>query len=126
MRYKERIRNLIQESKDHFTAEEIFLKLKQEYPKIVLATVYNNLNALCKEGEIRRVEIAGESDKFDRNTRHDHLFCSVCGKVTDILFSDLTEQIESQIESSIEFYELRVRYICPECKAKVSSGFSAK
>ena len=42
-----RILEIINHSDDHLTAEQIFLRLKQTYPKIALATVYNNLHSLC-------------------------------------------------------------------------------
>ncbi|MDO5136705.1 MAG: transcriptional repressor [Eubacteriales bacterium] len=116
MRYKEIILELINSGGDHFTAEQIFFMLKKRYPGMVLATVYNNLNTLCKNGDIRRVVIEGEPDRFDRNTRHDHLVCSRCKKVTDVQLEDLTAQIESQLGYSIELYDLRIGYVCPECK----------
>lgn len=116
MRYKEVILGLINSSSDHFTAEQIFFMLKQKYPGLVLATVYNNLHTLCENGDIRRVVIEGEPDRFDRNTRHDHLICRSCKKVTDVKLSDLTGQIENQLGHAIDLYDLRIQYVCPECK----------
>ena len=40
----EQILDIINRSTDHLTAEQIFFQMKQIAPKIVLATVYNNLN----------------------------------------------------------------------------------
>ena len=54
MRYGEKILELICTSGTsgvHMTAEQIFLALKKEYPSVVLATVYNNLNSLYQQGE---------------------------------------------------------------------------
>lgn len=57
------------------TAEQIFLELKKEEPKVVLATVYNNVNGLCREGRIRRISVEGQPDRYDKIQRHDHLVC---------------------------------------------------
>lgn len=57
-RYAELILELINQSQGHMTAEQIFLELKTE-PRIVQATVYNNLNALCQEGLIRKLSLEG-------------------------------------------------------------------
>ena len=44
MRYANAILEIVNTSYAHMTAEQIFLALKQLYPSVVLATVYNNLN----------------------------------------------------------------------------------
>ena len=44
---------IVSASRSHMTAEEIFDALRQTYPKVVLATVYNNLNRLWQENLIR-------------------------------------------------------------------------
>ena len=56
------ILEIIRESEDHMTAEQIFMKAKEISPRIVLATVYNNLNSLV----VRR---AGAQDKAGRQPR---------------------------------------------------------
>ena len=54
-RYAKRIWELVDHSEAHMTAEQIFLELKKEEPKVVQATVYNNLNTLCQKGLIRKL-----------------------------------------------------------------------
>lgn len=49
------ILDVIQHSDMHLTAEQIYLQLKDCDAKLVLATVYNNLNLLYKEGLIKGV-----------------------------------------------------------------------
>ena len=53
--YAKMILELINQSDGHLTAEQLFLELKKKAPKVVQATVYNNLNTLCQEGLIRKV-----------------------------------------------------------------------
>lgn len=115
-KYAEMILNIINESHDHMTAEQIFLTLKEAEPKVVLATVYNNLNLLCSEGMIRRVAIEGSPDRYDRIVRHDHLVCRQCGKLSDISFDDLTKKLEKQLGENILSYDLKVFYLCSNCK----------
>lgn len=116
MRYKELILKIINESENHLTAEDIFFALKKEYQKVVLATVYNNINALYESGLIRKVIIEGQPDRYDKNTVHDHLVCSRCGKISDIHISDLTESLESQLGFHISGYDLKVNYLCEDCR----------
>ena len=56
------ILEIIRESEDHMTAEQIFMKAKEISPRIVLATVYNNLNSLVSEGLVRRIKLDGSPD----------------------------------------------------------------
>lgn len=112
------IYSIINESQDHLTAEEIFIALKMQDHKISLATVYNNLNTLSELGYIRKVSIEGHADRYDRVIRHDHLVCKQCGALSDIFLEDLTEKLREQIGENILSYDLKVHYLCPDCKQK--------
>lgn len=115
-KYESKILDIINTSQDHLTPEEIFLKLKEKEPKVVLATIYNNLNRLCDNGEINRLSISGQPDRYDKKIRHDHLVCTGCGSITDFLFPNLTGSIEKELGSQINGYDLKISYVCPKCK----------
>lgn len=118
-RQREIIYRIVAESPDHLTAEEIYLKARESLPSIVLATVYNNLNALTGLRLIRRVRVFGEPDRFDGTLQpHDHLVCDRCGKLADIELGDLLDDLEGRSGVDISSYELNIHYVCDECKAK--------
>ena len=106
------IMEIIYASEEHLTAEQIFLRAKEQAPRIVLATIYNNLNALVAEGMVRRVKLDGSPDRYDRNTRHDHLVCDRCGRLTDVHLEDLSEKLERETGLAIESYALHIHYLC--------------
>ena len=110
------ILEIINKSKCHLTAEDIFFILNDQSRKMVLPTVYNNLNSLYREGLIRKVSIEGQPDRYDKNTKHDHLICSKCGDISDFSFNDLTDSLNEQLADSIISYDLKVNYICPNCR----------
>lgn len=116
-KYADMIFRIVTESHGHMTAEQIFWELKKENPRVVLATVYNNLNALCGEEKIRKVTIEGSPDRYDITQRHDHMVCKRCGKLSDVRFADFTKELERQLGETILSYDLKVFYLCPECKA---------
>lgn len=114
------IMEIIYESAEHLTAEQIFIKAKEHAPKIVLATVYNNLKRLVDRKLVRRIALEGSPDRYDRPARHDHLICDRCGRLTDIHLEDLTQRLEGDIGTSIISYDLNVHYLCEECRGKSS------
>ena len=122
MRYNKVILYIINNSDTHLTAEQVFFELKKEYPAVALATVYNNLNSLCQQGKIRKISVEGCTERYDKNTRHDHLVCRRCGKLSDIHLEDITEQLKKQVGFEIDGYDIKVQYLCPECRAKENNN----
>lgn len=122
MRYENQILEIIRTSHTHMTAEQVFLTLKQSCPRVVLATVYNNLNSLYQRGKIRKISVEGHPDRYDKNTRHDHLVCRRCGSLLDIHLADLTRDLERQTGFPIEGYDLKIQYLCPQCRAELAAA----
>ena len=108
----------MESSYSHMTAEQVFEQLQKTYPTVVLATVYNNLNRLWEENRIRKVSVEGMPDRYDRIQRHDHLVCKKCGKLLDIDLGDLTMQLEKKAGIPILSYDLKLLYLCEECRKK--------
>ncbi len=110
------IREIVQNSCSHLTAEEVFEKAKEKMPGIVLATVYNNLNVLYANGEIGKVYKSACADRFDKSPiRHAHLICEKCGCVEDLKIADIDSIIETNIKRKISDYEINIRALCSNC-----------
>ena len=114
-KYAKAIHAIVEESRAHMTAEQIFGELRKRYPGVVLATVYNNLNHLWEQGLIRKIPLEGMTDRYDRIQRHDHLVCRRCGRLMDIHLSDLTNLLQEQVHIPILSYDLKLMCICEEC-----------
>ena len=90
-----------------------------------------NQQATLKDGllyaqeKIRKISVAGYPDRYDKNTRHDHLVCRRCGALLDIHLSDLTRELERQTGFAIEGYDLKIRCLCPQCRAKEQAADQA-
>lgn len=112
------ILEIINNSTEHLTAEQIYLRLREKNEKAVLATVYNNLASLYEQNLIRKVCVEGYPDRYDKTVRHDHLVCKKCGKLSDITLEDLAEKLQKQIGVPMISYDLKINHICTECLAK--------
>ncbi len=110
------IYELVCSCREHLTAEEIFLRVKVSSPSIVMATVYNNLNRLVQEGKLRRLCVEGSADRYDNVTRHDHITCISCGKMSDVRLDDFTQLLREKTGVDVLSYDLNARYLCRECQ----------
>lgn len=116
------ILDIITHSTSHPTAEQIYLQLKKQNEKAVLATVYNNLASLYEQDLIRKISVEGCPDRYDNTIKHDHLVCKRCGKLSDVTLEDLTGQLQAQIGVPVISYDLKINYICPECQKTQENG----
>lgn len=114
--YEREIYHIITGSANHPTVEQIFVEMKRKYPQIVLATVYNNVNKLWRAGLIHKVAVEDMPDRYDRVVKHDHLVCQRCGKLADVSFEDLTASLRGQLGEDFLSYDLKVFYLCPDCR----------
>lgn len=112
----EMILDIVNSACDHPSADQIFIRAKEKNPKVVLATVYNNLNSLVRMGKIRRISVAGKPDYYDNTVRHDHIVCIKCGELSDIMIDDMTESIKEKLGDVFVSYDLNISYICPNCR----------
>lgn len=115
-KYAKKILEIVDSSRSHLTAEQIFAQLRETYPTVVLATVYNNLNRLWEEDRIRKISVEGMPDRYDRIVRHDHLVCRKCGRLLDVDLGDLTAQLEQKVGIPILSYDLKLVYLCDACR----------
>lgn len=104
------------------TAEQIYDRLRKTYPAVSRATVYNNLNKLCDEQLARRISVEGLADRYDRIVKHDHFICQKCGKLSDFVFEDLTASLKRQAGENFISYDLKVFYICDDCRKEDSAN----
>ena len=71
-KYAKRILELIDQSDQHMTAEQLFFELKKTEPRVVQAPVYKKLHTQYQEGLIRKLSIEGKADSYDNIHKHDH------------------------------------------------------
>ena len=84
-RQRECIKEYLSSTKEHPTADTIYMKVREVYPNISLGTVYRNLSLLAERGEIVKLSCGDGCDRFDGNTEpHYHFICRHCGRVIDL------------------------------------------
>src|SRR5690625_203591 len=77
------LKNLAEGNK-HPTTNEIYEDLKDDFPNMSVATVYNNLNFFMEAGIVNELPFGDGPSRFDlTDTQHYHIICNHCGKVID-------------------------------------------
>ena len=111
---------VIRESDQHLTANDVFERARRLLPGISFATVYNSLRYLKQEGMIGEVRFDTDATRYDRKlTRHDHAICNACGKIVDLDLPVPPEILKKAARLSKfepESIELILRGSCPDCR----------
>lgn len=106
--------------KDHPTAEEVYENIRSKYPDISKGTVYRNLNALVDTGDISKISLPNQADRFDHiPEKHYHVRCVKCGRLTDIeaaYMKDIDERIAALFtDFQLEGHEIFFNGKCRDC-----------
>ena len=112
------LRTLI-DSDQHPSVEQIYRRVRQDFPTTSLATVYNTLECLKSLREVLELPLGGASRYDGRKPEpHAHLICTACGRIED-LDIDLAGTVQAvaqergyaEIRQGLEFYG-----VCPACQ----------
>jgi Fe2+ or Zn2+ uptake regulation protein len=104
----------------HPTAEEVYLAVKAKLPKLSLATVYKNLEALVACGAASKLTYGDAAARYDiRTDHHYHSRCLTCGHVNDVeptAQQALAEQIKAPKGFRVEDYRVELLGYCRQCQ----------
>ncbi len=112
----------LQNTKAHPTAWEVFDAVRYRLPRISLGTVYRNLDKLCEQGLVQKLDLNDEVARYDVTIeRHYHLKCAVCGGVIDLPIEVdrfVDEAVAACAEFEITGYSVDFSGVCPDCRGK--------
>lgn len=119
---RERVVNELFSAQVHLDADQLVARLQRKGLRASKATVYRTLARLLQAGMIQEVFRCGGKARYElARSHHDHLLCTVCGKVTE--FSDAG--IERRQEAICKKYgfkalehRMSVKGLCKTCRGK--------
>ena len=86
-RQRQEVYRTLMQQRNHPTANDVFMRVKDRLPNISLATVYNCLEALVQHGIIRQVNFERESSRYCPNlSEHGHFHDATTGVIHDVDF----------------------------------------
>jgi Fe2+ or Zn2+ uptake regulation protein len=121
-RQRELILETLKNFENHPTAEQLYLRVKDQLPTLSLGTVYRNLNLLVELGQIRKVESTGSASvRYDaRKDEHCHLVCLSCNSIIDIdldYFNSVDSKIKDEFNFTVTEHEVVLKGICSNCSS---------
>lgn len=116
------ILRLLQERRDHPSAECVYQELKGEFPTISFATIYSTMQLLAQAKLIQILTVDNKRVHFDSNPEpHAHYHCIQCGKIYDIPVSERTvEEMLQHIDFQVDQIQIYLYGTCPECSKHVT------
>jgi Fur family transcriptional regulator, ferric uptake regulator len=108
-------------TEDHFDADDLFLRLKNDGSKVSRATVYNTLDILTECSIVTRDHFGEKLARYELvygNEPHHHIVCQSCGKIeefvdkrVDRMARDAARTMDYELDSGV----LHIYGICRDC-----------
>jgi len=129
---REAILNILSQSTEHLSAEDIYIKVHAEKPSIGLTTVYRTLELLVNMGMVARFDFGDGRARFELLQGpkcvkyHHHLVCTECSRIieySDFIGEELNilETIQEKLSKKYNFLITNhlVQYcgLCAKCIA---------
>ena len=122
---RELILKFLYQNKGHYTPEDIYMLLKQQYPdvNIGIATVYRTLTLLEESHIVSSISFGIQGKKYELGLKkhHDHLICTQCGKIIEF-YDEIIEERQEEIAKKFNFkmtdHTMKIVGICEECQKK--------
>jgi len=132
-RPREAILDVLGKTKDHLSAEEIYLSVHKFYPNIGLTTVYRNLELLVEMGMVMKFDFGqGKAkyeltDQYSGKGHHHHLVCLKCFRVIDYnefmddelqFLKNAQQGLSKKYDFEITGHLIQFHGYCSQCKGK--------
>jgi Fe2+ or Zn2+ uptake regulation protein len=116
-RQRREVYEILVNQRDHPTATELFIRVKERIPSISLATVYNCLEALTQNGLVKQVNLDRAPSRYCPNLNdHGHFHCESCGSIADISFTPESGSVLDLPRGAVvSRMDVAIRGLCPKC-----------
>jgi Fe2+ or Zn2+ uptake regulation protein len=107
----------------YISPEEIWLKLKSQFDRVGLPTVYRNLEELAAGGVITTVIHPNRQLYYHfcpNREHHHHFICVACRKVEDVDFcglKNIEREVGEKIGGKVLSHVVQVNGLCRSCAA---------
>lgn len=128
---RQSVLDVLKDSHDHPTAEDIYTRLRSRGEGVAMGTVYRTVELLEEIGLVRKISL-GDRNRYElvkspsHVKHHYHLVCEKCGSITDISEDILAAHAKSIEELAAEVgevsgfhisgHQFRISGVCRDCR----------
>lgn len=102
----------------HINIDDLYVKVKDKYDSISLATIYKNINAMITNMLLLEVKIPNNKSVYEIvKEEHSHLVCKKCNNIFDIEIdtSNMINDLSSKYNFKVDRSDLVLSGICDKC-----------
>ncbi len=124
------IAEVVLNSADHPTVQQIYERVRDHFPSMTLATIYSTLGVLQKSGLIQELPFQRMSRYEPNMEPHVNLVCIQCENVVDAeaaldvedVVVNLRESITNSSDFEVAWQRVDFYGLCPRCAAAKRRG----
>ena len=118
---RQAILEVLTTSDAHPTVDQIYERVRVDFPMTSRATVYKTISLAKEMGAVMELEFSQGSNRYDgkRPYPHPHVICTKCKQVMDaddLEIADLKQQIIRKTGYRIVNHRIDFFGICPDCQ----------
>ena len=113
---------VVENSRNHISADEIYSQVVAKYPNVNVSTVYRTLELLEQLGLVTKTDLGGGRVMYHpvEKGHHHHLVCKECGAIIDLdesVLVSLKESLLRQYQFIADLRHLAVFGVCRNCQS---------
>ncbi len=106
---------------DHFEAEDLLLKIRQNSRRVSRGTIYRTLELLVESELVRKVAFIEKHTHYEHvyvHKHHEHLICLKCKKVIEFFREPLEKELTQVCKANqfvMKSHKIEVTGYCRDC-----------
>ncbi|RJX28819.1 MAG: transcriptional repressor [Desulfarculus sp.] len=114
---------ILAESANHPSVEQVFKRVQRDFPTTSLATIYKTMSLLKQMGQVLELGFAHWGSRYDgkKPYPHPHVICTRCGAIVDPEspgMQELAQQMAGKSGFRISHHRLDFFGLCPRCQGR--------
>ncbi len=114
----------------HFSVEEVWGRVRQDNPRVSVATVYRTMKLLAESGLAHARNFGDGQTRYEAavgRDHHDHLICTGCGTVIEFeneQIERLQDAVARKHGFEVQSHKMELYGLCRTCQKKAAGPLS--
>jgi Fur family transcriptional regulator, ferric uptake regulator len=112
----------------HLSVEEVWARIRQDDPRVSVATVYRTMKLLAESGLAHAQNFGDGQTRYEAavgREHHDHLICTRCGTIIEFE-NDQIERMQDAVARrhgfKVSSHKMELYGLCKNCQKLIEQG----